>query len=141
MEARCQCGAVSFMTPTAKPLALYICHCHDCRRQSSSAFGTSAIFPRFPLPDDSLISCYTCGTRLLHTTPGKNVVSVKGGCLEGLDWRSAIHIWTKTAMVPIPEGSESHSEEADYTEYGSSQEELDQPEMLRGSGGDGALDA
>ncbi|ERS99430.1 uncharacterized protein SPSK_04500 [Sporothrix schenckii 1099-18] len=156
MEARCQCGAVSFMTPTAKPLALYICHCHDCRRQSSSAFGTSAIFPRFPLPDDSLISCYTrptssgatlycyfcksCGTRLLHTTPGKNVVSVKGGCLEGLDWRSAIHIWTKTAMVPIPEGSESHSEEADYTEYGSSQEELDQPDMLRGNGGDGALD-
>ena len=39
-------------------------------------------------------------------------------------------------MVPIPEGSESHSEEADYTEYGSSQEELDQPELLRGSGGD-----
>ncbi|CAK7240658.1 MAG: hypothetical protein STHCBS139747_002104 [Sporothrix thermara] len=67
---------------------------------------------------------------------GKNVVSVKGGCLEGLDWRGAIHIWTKTAMVPIPEGSESHSEEADYTEYGSSQEELDQPELLRGSGGD-----
>lgn len=41
-------------------------------------------------------------------------------------------------MVPIPEGSESHSEEADYTEYGSSQEELDQPELLRGNGGDGS---
>lgn len=71
---------------------------------------------------------------------GKNVVSVKGGCLEGLDWRSAIHIWTKTAMVPIPEGSESHSEEADFTDYGSSQEELDQPELLRGNGGDGSMD-
>ncbi|KAL1896886.1 hypothetical protein Sste5346_004520 [Sporothrix stenoceras] len=132
MEARCQCGAVSFKTPTARPLALYICHCHDCRRQSSSAFGTSAIFPRFPLPDDALMSCYT--------SPTDPSLSVKGGCLEGLDWRKAIHIWTKTAMVPIPEGSESHSEEADFTDYGSSQAELDQPELLRGNGGDGSLD-
>ncbi|OAA68225.1 Mss4-like protein [Niveomyces insectorum RCEF 264] len=132
MEARCQCGAVSFMTPTEHPLALYICHCYECRRQSSSAFGTSAIFPRFALPDDKPLSCYVrptvsgaslycyfcknCGTRLLHATPGKNVVSVKGGCLKGLDWRTAIHIWTKTAMVPIPESCESHSEDADYTD-------------------------
>lgn len=58
MEATCQCGAVKFQTPTPKPLALYICHCHDCQRQSSSAFGTSAIFPRFPLPDAELLSCY-----------------------------------------------------------------------------------
>jgi len=109
MDASCQCGAVSFKTPLAKPLALYICHCHDCQRQTSSAFGTSAIFPRFQLPDAELLSCYKrptasgdtlfcyfckrCGTRLLHTTPGKNVVSVKGGCIEGLDWKSAIHLW------------------------------------------------
>ena len=59
MEARCQCGSVSFKTPLAKPLALYICHCHACRRQTSSAFGTSAIFPRFPLPDAQLLSCYS----------------------------------------------------------------------------------
>ena len=157
MEARCQCGSVAFETPIPRPLALYICHCHDCRRQSSSAFGTSAIFPRFALPDNKNISCYSrptssghilycyfckvCGTRLLHATPGKNVVSVKGGCLDGLDWKKAIHIWTKTAMVPIPEGSECHSEEADYTDYGSSQEELDQPDLLRGNGGDAATDA
>jgi hypothetical protein len=24
---------------------------------------------------------------------GKNVVSVKGGCIDGLDWKAAIHIW------------------------------------------------
>ncbi|KAM0592994.1 hypothetical protein ACHAP6_001542 [Verticillium nonalfalfae] len=79
--------------------------------------------------------CRTCGTRLLHTTPSKNVVSVKGGCLEGLDWTKAIHIWTKSAMVPIPEGSESHSEETSLTtDYGELQDELDQPTDLRGSG-------
>ncbi|KAI2782701.1 Mss4-like protein [Daldinia loculata] len=132
MDARCQCGAVAFKTPLPKPLALYICHCAECRRQTSSAFGTSAIFPRFPLPRAELMSCYTyfcrnCGTRLLHTTPGKNVVSVKGGCIDGLDWSRAIHIWTKSAMIPIPEGSETYSEEPTESDYCASRESLDQP--------------
>ncbi|KAJ9151874.1 Centromere protein V [Pleurostoma richardsiae] len=151
MEAHCQCGSVSFHTPLEKPLALYICHCSECRRQTSSAFGTSAIFPKFPLPDAELLSCYSrptasgqtlycyfcknCGTRLIHMTPGKNVVSVKGGCLEGLDWKTAIHIWTKSAMVPIPEGCETYEEESTTTDYSDSQESLDQPGMLVGSGG------
>lgn len=38
-------------------------------------------------------------------------------------------------MVPIPEGSETHSEESGPTDYGSLQEELDQPGDLTGSGG------
>lgn len=59
MEALCQCGAVRFTTPVEKPLALYICHCLQCRRQTSSAFGTSAIFPKFKLPESELLSCYT----------------------------------------------------------------------------------
>lgn len=58
MEARCQCGSVVFQTPLPQPLALYICHCSSCRRQTSSAFGTSAIFPRFKLPDDDRLSVY-----------------------------------------------------------------------------------
>ncbi|RYC54724.1 hypothetical protein CHU98_g11479, partial [Xylaria longipes] len=137
MEARCQCGAVRFTTPLPKPLALYICHCAECRRQSSSAFGTSAIFPRFELPKTELLSCYTTNVGFVfrqatyafgaHLVLGKNVVSVKGGCIEGLDWATAIHIWTKSAMVPIPEGSESHSEEPTESDYGSTQESLDQP--------------
>ncbi|SPQ17962.1 134d2a85-ec49-4053-97a2-ccc5e1d1fc70 [Thermothielavioides terrestris] len=117
MNATCQCGSVSFKTPTPKPLALYICHCQDCQRQTSSAFGTSAIFPRFPLPDAELLSCYKrptstgetlycyfckqCGTRLIHTTP-----------------------------VPIPEGCESYTESPGPTEYSDSQEVLDQPTSL-----------
>lgn len=58
MNATCQCGAVNFKTPLEKPLALYICHCHECRRQTGSAFGTSAIFPRFNLPSSELLSVY-----------------------------------------------------------------------------------
>ena len=72
---------------------------------------------------------------ILTNPQTKNVVSVKGGCLEGLDWKRAIHIWTKSAMVPIPEGSETHSEESGFTDYGTTQEDLDQPGDLVGSGG------
>ncbi|KAK0384190.1 hypothetical protein NLU13_8278 [Sarocladium strictum] len=151
MEARCQCGSVRFQTPSAKPLALYICHCESCRRQTSSAFGTSAIFPRFPVPNTDSLSCYArptasghtlycyfckiCGTRLFHIEPTKDVISIKGGCISGLDWNTAIHIWTKSAMVPIPEGSETHSEESSgSTTYGSTQELLDQPSEPPSSG-------
>lgn len=38
-------------------------------------------------------------------------------------------------MVPIPEGSRTHSEESGYTDYGQMQEMLDQPGELTGSGG------
>lgn len=38
-------------------------------------------------------------------------------------------------MVPIPEGCESYEEESDYTEYGETQDLLDQPVDLTGSGG------
>ncbi|RQM05825.1 hypothetical protein DH86_00002142 [Scytalidium sp. 3C] len=52
-----------------------------------------------------------CGTRLIHSSPGQKVLSVKGGCIEGLDWSQAKHIWCKRAMVPIPEGVEREEEE------------------------------
>ncbi|KUJ24589.1 uncharacterized protein LY89DRAFT_25017 [Mollisia scopiformis] len=144
MNVQCQCGAIRFQTPLPKPLAVYICHCDECRRQSSSAFGCSAIFPKFELPGkrgkgkegggQRGLSCYSrptssghqlncyfctnCGTRLIHSTPGKDVVSVKGGCIEGLDWSTARHIWCKRAMIPIPEGVERDEEEPADETYG-----------------------
>jgi len=48
----------------------------------------------------------------LSVVPGDEkggFVAVKGGCLEGIDgdiWTSATHIWTKSALVGIPEGVE-----------------------------------
>lgn len=41
--------------------------------------------------------CKKCGSRIIHSTPGKDIVSIKGGCIEGLDWTDAIHIWCKRA--------------------------------------------
>jgi hypothetical protein len=31
---------------TAAPLAVYVCHCTECQRQSGSAFGLSLAVPR-----------------------------------------------------------------------------------------------
>lgn len=128
----CQCGTVAFYASRHSPLAVYCCHCLECQRQSASAFGTSAIFPAdgmWPLPGDlqpligmwtrptdmgNTLECYfckRCGVRLLHRsilpdgTPKKNL-TIKGGCLEGLSWDGAHHIFTRTARVPVPEGSD-----------------------------------
>ena len=132
MEGRCQCGLVRFITPTRTPLKIYICHCTECRHQSSSAFGISAIFPTFAIPTDNVglysrvtssghrLDCYfcqTCGSRLVHKTEGKETLSVKGGCLVGLTKEMMTakggvrHIWCKRAVVEIPEGVERSEEE------------------------------
>ncbi|KAH7105140.1 Mss4-like protein [Auriculariales sp. MPI-PUGE-AT-0066] len=67
MQARCQCGMVAFITPTSRPLTVYHCHCLECRKQSASAYGTSAIFPAeplFPLSQDlrNKLAVYTRST-------------------------------------------------------------------------------
>lgn len=136
MDVQCQCGAVSFRTPSSVPQAVFHCHCTECQAQSASAFGTSAVFPTdgiFPLGPDleaklglynrpaeradsgRMVRCYfckTCGVRLMHLGIEKDgnprsFVSVKGGNIKGLDWSSAIHIYTDSAVVPIPPGVKS----------------------------------
>ena len=69
MEAHCQCGGISFTTPLPKPLALYVCHCVTCQRQTASAFGASAIFPRFKLPESDLLRCYTYASETSPVMP------------------------------------------------------------------------
>ena len=135
MDVKCQCGAVQFTTPTDKPKALYHCHCLDCRKQSASAFGTSAIFTSeglVPLAEEleeklsiytrrgeesgGLQDCYfckQCGVRIMHRGRDKDgsergTITIKGGCIEGLDWTGGIHIYTRTALIPIPEEAEQY---------------------------------
>lgn len=127
MEVTCQCGTVSFTTPTAAPLTVYHCHCTECRKQSSSAFGTSALFPAaglFPLPpalsaklgvwtrpagEGRTMDCYfcrVCGVRVMHHVRERDTVSVKGGLVKGLRWAGAAHIFTRSAVVDVPAGVE-----------------------------------
>jgi hypothetical protein len=139
LQASCQCGTIKFTTPSAKPIALYHCHCLECQKQSATAYGTSALYPAdflFPLSDSlndhltiysrpsksgGTMNCYfckACGSRMFHRTvdvdgtPHDNV-SIKGGVIEGLDWSGGIHIWTSRAVVPIPHNAPKWRESPD----------------------------
>ncbi|KAI6081705.1 Mss4-like protein [Hypoxylon rubiginosum] len=128
LTVRCQCGNVSFPTPTPKPIALFYCHCTECQKQTSSAFGTSAIFTAdglFPLAPElagrlklwtratengRTMDCYFCsgcGSRMFHRivdangTP-RSTISIKGGCIEGLEWNGGMHIYMRSAVLKIP---------------------------------------
>ncbi|WEW56458.1 hypothetical protein PRK78_001902 [Emydomyces testavorans] len=142
MEGRCQCSQIRFTTPLPAPLKVYICHCTECRHQSSSAYGLTAIFPSFEIPvlqadnDASgestsagigsytritlsgrkleCLFCKSCGSRLMHRAPGEETLSVKAGCLIGLNkehMKDAVHIWCREAIVDIPLGAERFEEE------------------------------
>ena len=130
MNAQCQCGNIKFRTPLPAPLKVYVCHCSECRHQSSSAFGISAIFPPFEIesPNQNAITvyirstasgknlecllCSRCGSRLIHKYEwDPHTFSVKGGCLEGLSLKDATHIWCKEAVIEIPPSAVAFEEE------------------------------
>ncbi|OJD15194.1 hypothetical protein AJ78_04525 [Emergomyces pasteurianus Ep9510] len=146
MEGRCQCGLIRFTTPLPRPLKIYICHCTQCRHQSASSYGITAIFPNFKIPEPKpnaaipitnfdpasssaigvhtrqtlsnktmdCLFCKQCGVRLMHRVRGGEQLSVKAGCLEGLNkemMAGATHIWCKEAVVEIPEGVQKWEEE------------------------------
>ncbi|KAK8123396.1 hypothetical protein PG999_003314 [Apiospora kogelbergensis] len=130
LTVRCQCGHVSFPTPSAERIALFHCHCTECQKQSGSAYGTSAIYPAaglFPLSAEleGRLGCYVrptdrggtmrcwfcreCGSRLFHRIAGpdgapRGTVSIKGGCVEGLDWAGGKHIYMRSSVVDVPPG-------------------------------------
>jgi hypothetical protein len=143
MEGRCQCSQIKFTTPLASPNQLLICHCTECRHQSSSTYGMTAIFPSFDVrsPFPGAIATYTrpnssgetkgffctkCGSRLMHQSISRDgkpaaAVSVKSGCLEGITkemMRSAVHIWTKSAVIDIPDDVEAYEDEPPGGSFG-----------------------
>lgn len=114
----CQCGAVRYSL-TGTPRMLYACHCRDCQKQSSSAFGMSLIVDRADIEftrggdrlkiwdtrgDDDLLKrcafCRDCGTRIYHAGPDtESTVSIKAGSLDDTGWlRPVAQIWLKSAQ-------------------------------------------
>jgi hypothetical protein len=127
----CQCGKVRY-TLNAPPLTLYCCHCTECQRQSSSAFGQSmrmrlkdvevtgimARFTREKTAGGSALLCDfcpDCGVRLFHRREAYEAdISLKAGSLDDTSWLiPAGHIWTgsKQKWVSIPENELSYSKQ------------------------------
>lgn len=113
-EGQCQCGDVRYRL-SGVPLTLFACHCTECQRQSSSAFGMALWIAdpevqtltgelrkwirHLPSGDDMECSfCATCGTRLFHQIVGQpGRLSLKPGTLcEANLLRPVAHIWTES---------------------------------------------
>jgi len=117
----CQCGKVRY-TLSGPPVVFYICHCTECQKQSSSAFGESfrvrvadlavtGTLSAYERPTDSGSTvrcefCPDCGSRLFHRRPGHGEnLNIKAGTLDDTSWLvPAGHIWTdsKQGWVEIP---------------------------------------
>ena len=102
-EGGCQCGAIRYRLLRA-PVALYACHCRDCQKQSSSAFGLSMWVERDAIEftgaepriyrtrggsgrEKLCAFCGECGTRLYHSgggvrAEGSTTLSMKAGTLD-----------------------------------------------------------
>jgi hypothetical protein len=112
----CQCGSIRYRVK-GEPISVFICHCSECQRQSSSAFGMALWIKDAELSllsgttktwlrrtkSGSEISCSfcpDCGTRLFHAGhAGSGVLSVKPGTLDDTSWlRPSGHIWTQNAQ-------------------------------------------
>lgn len=112
----CQCGAVRYAVSVA-PTMLYCCHCNECQKQSSSAFGMSLIVDSagfrltrgetkvWSRPTDSGNTtdchfCADCGSRIYHiSAQDLEGLSIKAGSLDDRAWlKPGANIWTKRAQ-------------------------------------------
>ena len=115
-EGQCQCGEVKYRV-TGILVTIFACHCTECQRQSSSAFGMALWIKsarvellggklktwtrHMPSGKDLECSfCASCGTRLFHQVIGQSeILSIKPGTLNDTGWlKPAGHIWTKSAQ-------------------------------------------
>lgn len=124
----CQCGKVRY-TLKAPPLTFYCCHCTECQRQSSSAFGqsmrvrladldVSGDMARYTRPADRGSPflgdfCPACGTRLIHRRDAYGEeVSLKAGTLDDTSWLiPAGHIWTRSKQAWLTFGEDEITHE------------------------------
>jgi hypothetical protein len=133
----CQCGQIRYEIQ-AEPLTLYACHCQECQKQSSSAFGMS-----MPVPRDAVVIlqgqpkqwqrvsdsgrevtclfCGECGTRLFHN-PARNceITNVKPGTLDDTSWlKPTGNLWTQSSQKWVTLSDQMLNYEAqpsDFTE-------------------------
>jgi hypothetical protein len=123
-EGQCQCGAVAYRV-TGESIALFACHCSECQKQSSSAFGMALWIRKssVEVTADSLRSwtrhtpggrqmvcqfCPVCGSRVFHQMVGQEeIISIKPGTLNDTKWLQPVgHIWTRSAQPWLELGKE-----------------------------------
>lgn len=139
LTGRCQCPVDPIIyNITSEPHSLNVCYCHECQRQTGSAFALTLVVPSAGVKMESLkmllqvrnferrtesggirggVFCSNCGVRLWHFDPAKpEWTSVKAGTLDQkMEFGAAQHIWTKrmlNGIVLLPK-AEAYEEEPD----------------------------
>ncbi len=123
-EGNCQCRSVAYRV-TDRTATLSTCHCKECQRQSSSAFGmalwikepmvelTSGVLKEWirTMPSGREMSCQfypESGTRLFHMSVGQTqLLSIKPGTSRDTKGLKPVgHIWvdSKQSWFDIQEG-------------------------------------
>jgi hypothetical protein len=121
-EGGCQCGGLRYEL-TSEPMAVVVCHCRDCQKQSGSAFGLSMVVRRdafrwsqgepasFHTRADSgtpkeCAFCPTCGSRIYNALGSMpRTFNLKPGTLDDTSWfEPSLHVWLarKQPWVAVP---------------------------------------
>ncbi|PWV95484.1 hypothetical protein DFR52_11012 [Hoeflea marina] len=118
----CQCGRVRYRMRGA-PLVFYLCHCTECQRQTSSAYGESLRFRRPDMEIEGELRlverlsesgarrqgwfCPDCGVRIWHGSTASPEINIKAGTLNDTSWLvPAGHIWTRSRQRFIAFGED-----------------------------------
>ena len=117
----CLCGSVRYRV-RGDPVHVGRCHCHDCRRESGSAF---TVYAQWPVEDFELSGeivnyegrgfCPTCGSRVLNPIEEPDrLVEVRIGTLDdapfGLTPEAEIWVKRREPWIPVVEGATQHDE-------------------------------
>jgi len=122
IEGGCNCGSVRYRIKSA-PLAVAVCHCSNCRRQSGSAFSVNIVVraDAMELTGDLTTYedrdtesgapvlrqfCATCGSPIQSLSAASpKIAIVKAGTADDPGrFTPAVHVWTASALpwVEIP---------------------------------------
>ena len=112
----CNCGAIRY-TLDSPPLAVAVCHCRNCQRQSGSAFSVNLVAKARTMHVEGTLSLYEdpdtesghpvqrefcgqCGSPIRSIpTAMPSLIAVKAGTLDDpAAFAPTVQIWTCTAL-------------------------------------------
>jgi len=128
----CQCRAITYIVSKSK-LVSYICHCIECKRQSTSAFAISVPLSSADIKVEGHLKSYNrkafsgatttcyfcgiCGTRIYHqSSTSKSALTLKGGTLDNsYELSPKAHLWVKRKVnwISFPTNCETYDTQPD----------------------------
>lgn len=120
----CHCGTLRYEIGEA-PQLVYLCHCTDCQKMTSSAFSIGVVVAeasfRLTAGEPRLVQrttdsgrvatrwvCPDCGSWVSSAPrPGATVRTIRGGTLDDTSGlKPSAHLWTRSKQpwITLPEG-------------------------------------